>query len=192
MTTSHLLNRFTLAAIAPLAVLAMPAHDNGNHSAAEMKPEDRAAAMLATAAFQDVAAAESAGYATSIDALGCFQNPDEGGMGVHYINDALMDAEVDLSAPEALVYELGPDGEPVALVAHEYIVPVDAWTSDDGPQLAGMDFHRHTTLPLWVLHTWLWKDNPSGVIADWNPAVRLCPAGVPIFGTDLGPGTSVE
>jgi hypothetical protein len=48
-----------------------------------------------------------------------------------------------------------------------------------------MDFHRHPVLPLWVLHTWLWKDNPAGVFADWNPAVRPCPAGVPIFGRDL-------
>jgi hypothetical protein len=36
-----------------------------------------------------------------------------------------------------------------------------------------------------VLHTWLWKDNhPSGDFADWNPAVRPCPDGAPIFGRD--------
>jgi hypothetical protein len=31
----------------------------------------------------------------------------------------------------------------------------------------------------------LWKANPAGMFADWNPAVCLCPAGVPIFGVDL-------
>jgi len=36
-----------------------------------------------------------------------------------------------------------------------------------------------------VLHLWLWKDNVNGAFADFNPAVRLCPAGVPIFGRDL-------
>ena len=41
------------------------------------------------------------------------------------------------------------------------------------------------TLPLWVLHTWLWKANPTGMFQDWNPAVRQCPAGVPVFGKDL-------
>ena len=71
------------------------------------------------------------------------------------------------------------------LVAHEYIVPVDAWTAPSPPNLVGVDFHRHPTLPLWVLHTWIWKDNADGVFADWNPAVRQCPAGVPIFGIDL-------
>lgn len=29
------------------------------------------------------------------------------------------------------------------------------------------------------------KDNPAGVVEDWNAAVRLCPDGVPIFGEDL-------
>jgi hypothetical protein len=106
-------------------------------------------------------------------------------MGLHYINDSLMDGKVDITKPEALVYELGLDAKPIALVAHEYIVPIDKWTSKKPPRLFGMDFHRHPTLPLWVLHAWLWKPNPAGVFEDWNPAVRLCPPGVPIFGKDL-------
>jgi hypothetical protein len=170
---------------APAAASNTPAgvaHGPGGH---DMSATDRATAMLATAAFQDVAAAEAAGYASSIDTLGCFQDPDAGGMGLHYIDETLLDGELDAARPEALVYELGPDGTPVGLVAHEYIVPVEAWTSRRPPRLFGMELHRHPTLPLWVLHTWLWKDDPRGVFADWNPAVRLCPAGVPIFGTDL-------
>ena len=82
---------------------------------------------------------------------------------------------VDITKPEALVYELDATGHITGLVAHEYIVPVDAWKSAAPPKLFGVDFHRHPTLPLWVLHTWLWKDNPTGVFEDWNPAVRLCP-----------------
>ena len=113
-----------------------------------------------------------------------------GGMGVHYINPGLMYATVDITKPEALVYELDAAGHVAGLVAHEYIVPVDAWTSKKAPQLFGMDFHRHPVLPLWVHHAWVWKDNPAGVFEDWNPAVRLCPAGVPVFGTDLpAPGS---
>jgi hypothetical protein len=150
-----------------------------------MDPDDQAAAMLASAGNQDVATAEAAGYASTLDTLGCFQNPTAGGMGVHYVNAGLMDAVVDITKPEAMVYELGRDGRPAGLVAHEYIVPVEAWTSKRPPKLFGMDFHRHPTLPLWVLHTWLWKDNPTGMFQDWNPAVRQCPAGVPIFGRDL-------
>ncbi|MET0326392.1 MAG: hypothetical protein ABW219_14300 [Ilumatobacteraceae bacterium] len=151
----------------------------------EMDPSDQAAAMLATAGFQDVATAEAAGYASSLDTLGCFTDPERGGMGLHYIDQTLMDDQVDIAEPEALVYELDVDGEITGLVAHEYIVPEEAWTDPEPPQLFGMDFHQHPTLPLWVLHTWLWKDNPSGVFQDWNPAVRQCPDGVPIFGQDL-------
>jgi hypothetical protein len=159
----------------------MPDHDMDH----EMDPTDRAAAMLATAGYQDVATAEAAGYASSLDTLGCFTDPERGGMGVHYIDQSLMDGQVDITKPEALVYELDANGEITGLVAHEYIVPIDAWTKSTPPQLFGMEFHQHPTLPLWVLHTWLWKDNPSGIFQDWNPAVRQCPAGVPIFGTDL-------
>ena len=64
-------------------------------------------------------------------------------------------------------------------------MPIEAWTSAEPPTLFGVDFHHHPTLPLWVLHTWIWKDNVNGVFADWNPAVRQCPTGVPIFGVDL-------
>ena len=150
-----------------------------------MRSADRAAAQIATAAFQDVDTAETAGYASSLDTLGCFQDPARGGMGVHYINESLLDASVDIARPEALVYELDGHGAITGLVAHEYIVPVDAWTQTSPPKLVGVDFHRHPTLPLWVLHTWIWKDNADGVFADWNPAVRQCPTGVPIFGIDL-------
>src|SRR5262245_57521267 len=71
-----------------------------------MAPADRAAAQLATAAFQDVDVAEAAGYASTLDTLGCFQDPTQGGMGVHYLDQSLMDATVDIAHPEALVYEL--------------------------------------------------------------------------------------
>lgn len=178
------------AAPPPAAAVHHPDHHPDHHPEhsgvdREMDPRDRAEAMVATAGYQDVATAEAAGYASTVDTLGCFQQPGTGGMGLHYLDADLLDATVDAAHPEAMVYELGLDGEPIGLVAHEYIVPLDAWTSRRPPRLFGTDFHRHPTLPLWVLHTWLWKDNPAGVFADWNPAVRLCPPGVPVFGVDL-------
>lgn len=158
---------------------------DGHRDGDDMRPADRAAAQLASAAYQDLDVALSAGYASTVDTLGCFQDPVLGGMGLHYVNETLMDATVDITKPEALVYELDADKAVNGLVAHEYIVPVEAWTTADPPALFGVPFHRHPTLPLWVLHTWLWKDNAAGVFADWNPSVRLCPEGVPIFGRDL-------
>lgn len=159
--------------------------DEHDMAGAAIDPAEQAAAMLATAAYQDVAAAEAAGYATTADTLGCFEAAAQGGMGLHWLNEPLLDATVDITRPEALVYELDAGGDVVGLVAHEYIVPVEAWTAAEPPTLFGIPFHEHATLPLWVLHAWLWKDNPVGMFADWNPAVRQCPDGVPIFGVDL-------
>lgn len=148
-------------------------------------PADIAAATFGTAAFQDVATAEAAGWGNTMDALGCFQNLDVGGMGLHYLNGDLLDDQVDVGQPEALVYELDASGEITALVGHEYLVPFEAWTADSPPELFGLEFHEHPVLPFWILHAWLWKDNPLGMFNDWNPKVRQCPEGVPIFGIDL-------
>lgn len=175
----------TQATTTTLAATTTMASEEADSHAAEADPADVVAATLATADFQDVSMAEAAGYASTMDALGCFENPEMGGMGLHYLNETLMDAEVDIATPEALVFELDADGNVAALVAHEYIVPVEAWSASEPPSLFGMDFHQHPVLPLWVLHVWLWKDNPAGMFQDWNPAVRLCPDGVPIFGVDL-------
>lgn len=164
--------------------LASDGHD-AMMSSQTADPADEAAATLATAAFQDVEAAEAAGYASTIDTLGCFENREVGGMGLHYLNESLMDDQMDVAAPEALVYELDANGEIVGLVAHEYIVPIEAWTADDPPSLFGLDYHQHSVLPLWILHTWFWKDNPLGVFNDYNPTVRMCPDRVPLFGVDL-------
>jgi hypothetical protein len=159
--------------------------DDHSMDEGSVDPTELAAANLATAAFQDVAMAEAAGYASTMDALGCFEDPAVGGMGLHYLNGDLMDDVVEAAAPEALVYELDAAGQIAGLVAHEYIVPVEAWVSDVPPSLFGLDFHQHPVLPLWVMHAWIWKDNPIGTFQDWNPAVRQCPDGVPIFGVDL-------
>jgi hypothetical protein len=174
-----------VAGYAGTQVAASPTADHQHGSGQSIGTADRVAAMRATAAYQDVAAAEAAGYGSSLDTLGCFQNPGTGGMGLHYIDAGLLDDTVDITAPEALVYELDASGQIAGLVAHEYIVPIDAWASNAPPRLFGRSFHQHPTLPLWVLHAWLWKDNPAGDFEDWNPAVRLCPAGVPVFGADL-------
>lgn len=156
---------------------------HGGHDAPD--PAALLDATLATAGFQDVDVAEVAGYASTIDVLGCFHDAERGGMGLHHLNEGLLDDQLDPAAPEALVYELDSDGDIVGLVGLEYIVPVDAWTADEPPSVLGLELHQHATLPLWVLHAWIWKDNPAGMFEDFNPAVRPCPDGVPVFGDDL-------
>ena len=169
-----------------LSMVAVPAVANGQHGQHGRELTSLAAANLAAAAFQDLEVAEAAGYVSTLGpgegSLGCFEDLAQGGMGVHYLRADLLDASLDITTPEALVYELDNNGEIIGLVAHEYIVPVDAWTESKPPILFGRRLHQHPVLPLFVLHTWIWKDNPAGVFADFNPKVRLCPEGVPVFG----------
>ena len=142
-------------------------------TAGEDAAERRALATLRTATerFRTFDAAGGAGYDfLFLDA--CMVDPSgagRGAMGYHYVNTGLLDAEVDVATPEALLYE--PDAAGInQLVAVEYVIPKAAWTHADPPRLFGRDFTLNG-FDLWALHVWVWKDNPSGRYADWNPRV---------------------
>jgi len=129
-----------------------------------------AGARNATAALHDVNAAVAAGYQRL---LPCFDLPGVGGMGQHYVNTSRLDATVVANQPEALVYEV--NGDRLQLVAIEYIIPWSAWVSAAPPQLYGRSFTSVTSLHLWALHAWIWRPNPDGMFANYNPNVKLCP-----------------
>jgi hypothetical protein len=80
---------------------------------------------------------------------------------------------VTAEKPEALVYEV--DGRKLRLVAVEYIIPQSKWTGAQPPRLFGRSFFRNDTLGLWALHAWVWRHNPLGTFANYNPTVKLCP-----------------
>lgn len=159
--------------VGALILAATPALAGGQSELAE--------ARRATANFHKVSHAEAAGYGSTLESLGCFENPGVGGMGLHFLDGSLLDATVDAAAPEALVYEMRADGK-LKLVGLEYIVPIAAWEGSEPPSLFGRHFHAHSTLPLYVLHAWIWAPNPLGMFEDWNPRVGMCPEGVPVFG----------
>jgi len=80
------------------------------------------------------------------------------------------------ASPTILLYESTPDGRRV-LNAVEFIVPYSRWASDSiPPVLIGQQLMRHDGLRLWYLHMWIWKQNPSGLFADWNPTVHCAEA----------------
>lgn len=173
-----------LAACAPDAPLAAPAeaaaHPHASQAASPAVQRELAALRRQTAPFHDFARAVEAGYAAPITP--CWAHESLGAMGTHYGNPELIDGTVDLLYPELLMYEPGPGGH-MRLVGMEYIVPVDAWTDETPPMLLGQAFHRHATLPIYKLHVWLWRDNPRGTFADWNPAVSCAhAAGTETFG----------
>jgi hypothetical protein len=152
---------------------------------------EQRAVKQATVRYQSVGAAEAAGYVRSSP---CEESP-AGAMGYHYVNSALAgDLAVDPLRPEVLLYAPKEDGE-LRLVAVEYFVVALANTASgpapwfgaspppggffnpaptlfgrsfDGPMAGhgpGMPWH-------YDLHAWVWRHNPNGTLAQWNPLVH--------------------
>ena len=124
--------------------------------------------------------ARAAGYAATGE---CAQDPKYGGMGIHYANPELVaDGELDMTKPEILVYQPMPSGK-LRLGAIEYFqadADQDLATDPDRPYLFGMPFDgpmlgHEPGMPIhYDLHVWLYRHNPAGRFAMWNPRVH-CP-----------------
>jgi hypothetical protein len=136
------------------------------------RQNDVAQLRLATVHYQSLAEAQASGYQLAPGANQCLNNSGFGGLGYRYINSSLLDAQVDYQQPEAMIYVPGPNGT-LRLGAVEYIVPVAAWnvTNAGWPQMMGRQFHLNPGLGAYVLHIWVWENNPSGMFEDWNPNV---------------------
>jgi hypothetical protein len=129
----------------------------------------------ATERFADVNAATAAGYQPF---LGCVSGPDHGAMGFHYVNSDLVgDGEIDVSRPEALIYE-ATDGS-LQLLGVEFVVLADTWMAKHSspPVLEGQTFqyvsspNRYGLPAHFELHVWAWRENPNGAFVDWNNSV---------------------
>jgi hypothetical protein len=129
----------------------------------------------ATEPYQDVAAAEAAGYGLF---HGCVSGSQEGAMGVHFAKgDIVGDGALDATQPEALLYEF-QNGQ-MQLAGVEYVVLADDWhaNNDAPPVLMGQLFNyvsspnRYGLPAFYELHVWAWERNPLGAFADWNPRV---------------------
>ena len=130
----------------------------------------------ATQRFQDVHAAEAAGYFLQ---FGCVSGPDAGAMGMHFVNLGLvMDGVLDATQPEIVLYEPLPNGR-LRLIGADYLVLADAWnaTHSSPPQLMGQLFHLFESpnrfgLPaFYTLHVWAWKESPTGSFVNWHTNV---------------------
>jgi hypothetical protein len=150
------------------------AHARGGSPTAQYNKQ-LAELRQATAQFHNFEKAQQAGYDTAITP--CWESRSRGGMGYHYARPELLrDSTVSLLEPETLMYEPGPGGQ-MRLVGMEYIVFIEDWQGTSPPMLLGQEFHQHSFLPIYKLHIWLWRDNPRGMFADWNPKVSCEHAG---------------
>jgi hypothetical protein len=136
----------------------------------------------ANARFHNIEVAERAGYSGDVVPM-CMDDPALGGMGVHWIDvELLTDGKITPTRPEALVYEVGALGKK-RLVAVEWVMPPNetfppAPDGGTGPRLFGQQFTWHDDLEVWKLHAWLYRANPAGLFADYNPRVAPCPVGL--------------
>jgi hypothetical protein len=172
------------ALVLVIACAAQPAMDNRSTESAmpasgqAVAAEEASAAVdgdvarirAATEAFKSLDAAAAAGYQRHV--MQCVDNPPQGGMGYHHQNDALLDDRIEIEKPEMLVYERMPDGE-YRLNGVEYIIPLSVWPqTKEPPVVMGQDLKPAPSLGIWYRHVWVWRENPSGLFADWNPLVE--------------------
>jgi len=187
-----------LAALSLAAVALVPAvastekaaaHDHASHATGNEGLQDELAQVRrVTAKYHRVEEAIAAGYelgwvnGSGVRIItGCISNvvnPAAGAMGYHYFHPQLMaDNAVEALEPEALVYESTPDGGR-KLVAVEWVVRgplTNPPGPSDAPSVLGMPMHvLNPAVGFWLMHAWVWKHNPAGMLEDWNPEVT-CP-----------------
>lgn len=123
--------------------------------------------------------------------------PQLGAMGVHYLRPDLLaitetesrvagdGTHTDFTQPGVLVYEPQADGS-LELVAVENLVFAEAWRAsghESPPTFHGNEYYymidnprtdvdeAHGFRPHYELHIWLYRDNPNGLYAQFNPNV---------------------
>ena len=187
-----------VAAIGLAAIAAARPNHAGTAGAVDLGPQ-LAAVRKATERYRDVRVAVAEGY---VQEGPCVALPGVGAMGVHFVHPKNMglvmkdgridgtDTEIDPTKPELLIYEPKAHGA-MELVAVEYYTSQAAWGKGPQPTFYGVPFNDmkddpstpdvdegHGFTPHFDLHVWLYRENPRGTFAQWNPAVT-CPAGAP-------------
>lgn len=176
--------KLAFAAMAGLGLVTTVASAQAPQGTQPALPANLAATRAALEKYQDPVAAIRDGYFST---LGCVDYPHgghgegrmaykPGGMGVHFINTALIGPTLDSLKPQVLIYE--PVGNRLKLVAAEWFMPTEV--SKDPPWIFGtrldgpMEGHAPllpTELHHWDLHVWLWKENPNGLMHSTNSNV---------------------
>ncbi|MGW0365549.1 hypothetical protein [Streptomyces sp. NPDC002990] len=159
-----------LAALASMSIAAAPAGDE--------EKDGLEVARFASGAFHSPELAVEAGFAASNECVRDTRG-GRGGMGYRYLNQDNI-GSLHPGRPAAVLYATDKEGVR-QLVAVEYLV-LDADNDPDtgsAPKLFGRQFDGPVSdvpgLPThYSLHVWLWKDNPSGLFAAYNPDVT-CP-----------------
>jgi hypothetical protein len=159
----HVMIRTTALAVGALtAVAALAVPGAASHAGlAEVR--------AATARYHQPGAAAADGY---VDTGDCVVAPS-GGMGVHHVRFDRIDGELDPTAPEILLFEPTTHRDRLVGVEYAAIAP-----EEEPPSMFGEQFDKLVSngdgTAMWVLHAWIWRQNPNGTFAPFNPRVS-CP-----------------
>ena len=157
------------------------------------------AIIAATEKYRDVKVALAEGFVLPMQHCVIAEDeglPQQlGAMGLHYVRPDLLKitgqqprvsgtgTHTDFLQPAILIYEPQPDGTQ-QLVAIENLVWAGAWKAagnKGAPSFNGMEYYymhdnpetsadeAHNFEPHYELHFWLYRDNPSGTFAQFNP-----------------------
>jgi hypothetical protein len=159
-------------------ILSARANAEGEHAARHKGHAGELVRIVrdATKRYLDVRQAEAEGYGLL---FGCVSGPDDGAMGLHYVNMALVsDPVLDPRRPEIVIYEPLPNGGR-RLIGADFLVFADAWhaTNTGTPQVMGQLMHlidspnRYGLPAFYTLHVWAWKPSPTGAFVNWHADV---------------------
>lgn len=144
-----------------------------------------AAASQATAQYHqiDVATGDGYGLFKDVNGIACIEMtgmPAMGAMGIHYVNGALVgDPSIDAAKPEALRRERQAAPRRARIRGPAERLGREPLLAAHAPRAAVQLHARRESLRLaafYSLHAWIWKHNPSGTFAMWNPTVSCAAA----------------
>jgi hypothetical protein len=154
--------------------------------AAELS-SDVQASKAALAKYQDPVAAIRDGYFSTLacvqfasgGTLNGMQYP-AGGMGVHFLNPALVGTKLDPTHPQVLLYKQAADGT-LTLAGAEWFVPYQKGMKPPrlfdhtfyGPMMGHYPVMAKQAVH-YDLHVWLWLPNPNGMFTPTNANLK-CP-----------------
>lgn len=146
------------------AVVAAAGHQHSDFLSDSAIPgAELAKVRRASAHYHDIDSALADGY---VDINVVVPN-----MGRHFMKPSLVDATFDAEHPELLVYQTDPSGR-LVLGAVEYAIPLDSSVNaPDGFTGSADVWDPNTGFGLWLLHAWVWRENPDGVFQPTNQRV---------------------
>ena len=181
-----IISALALMSVWPAYAFAQDSHSHTTPTQTELTAEQKSqqSALIkivreSTERFKDVAEAEKEGYALQ---FGCVSGPDQGAMGLHFINmDLVGKGAIDPTKPQIILYEPTADGR-LKLTGADFLVDAQQWDNDKThkpgpPELMGQLFHyfespnRFGLKAFYTLHVWAWKENPNGAFVNWHPGV---------------------